>query len=800
MGKLALYFVILCRVVSAQSDAAFFERKIRPVLAEKCWSCHAASAKLSFAGLQLDSKAAVAKGSDAGPIIVAGKPEESRLYQALLYTGQTKMPPTGKVAPEVLADFRKWILEGAFWPEDNSSSSVKTKTTATNHWAWQPVAKVLPPQVQNPAWPLDDLDRFLLARLESKGLRPVADAPKDVWLRRVFLDLTGLPPSPAEQQDFLRDGSYQKVVDRLLASPAFGQRWGRHWLDQTYYADNIEIGRRVPARHAWRYRDYVIDSFNRDIPYPRFILEQLAGDQLTWTRPEERRANLIATGFLALGPWPLVNADKEQLKMDVVDLQVDMIGRSFLGLTMGCSRCHDHKFDPITLKDYYGMAGILASTRTLSGRLNLSVFSNVNSVVLPELPEELTQRAEETRKYWQSLTASRETLAALREKRKPMAKDSEEAKALDKEIAQANQAVKLLEYLPPMPATAHAVQDTDMPADCRINIRGNAHQLGAETPRSAVVIAGQGGKLDIADFTSGRKELATWIGSKENPLTARVMVNRIWHHLFGTGIVPNIDNMGTRAAAPSHPELLDFLATDFVDNGWSVKKLIRRIVLSRAYRLSGDSDKKAIETDPENRLLWRMSRRRLEAETIRDSILAISGKLDSSAGGPALPLQVKGNVNLAEPEFLNEEATLDPSMRFKRSVYLPVLRKSQMPELDLLNLFNFPDTNQITGARQATTIPTQALYLLNGPFVQEQAAALAKLLLSSSSSDKEKIELLVRKVYAREVRNGEVERLLAFATAFAESNPAGGPVEARLEAWKRLCHSLLISNEFLYRS
>jgi hypothetical protein len=408
-----------------------------------------------------------------------------------------------------------------------------------------------------------------------------------------------------------------------------------------------------------------------------------------------------------------------------------MIGRSFLGLTMGCSRCHDHKFDPITLKDYYGMAGILASTRTLSGRLNLSVFSNVNSVVLPELPEELTQRAEETRKYWQSLTASRETLAALREKRKPMAKDSEEAKALDKEIAQANQAVKLLEYLPPMPATAHAVQDTDMPADCRINIRGNAHQLGAETPRSAVVIAGQGGKLDIADFTSGRKELATWIGSKENPLTARVMVNRIWHHLFGTGIVPNIDNMGTRAAAPSHPELLDFLATDFVDNGWSVKKLIRRIVLSRAYRLSGDSDKKAIETDPENRLLWRMSRRRLEAETIRDSILAISGKLDSSAGGPALPLQVKGNVNLAEPEFLNEEATLDPSMRFKRSVYLPVLRKSQMPELDLLNLFNFPDTNQITGARQATTIPTQALYLLNGPFVQEQAAALAKLLLSS---------------------------------------------------------------------
>jgi Protein of unknown function (DUF1553) len=344
------------------------------------------------------------------------------------------------------------------------------------------------------------------------------------------------------------------------------------------------------------------------------------------------------------------------------------------------------------------------------------------------------------------------------------------------------------------------VQDQDMPADCRINVRGNAHQLGAETPRSAVATAGTSPKLDIADFTSGRKELADWIGSKENPLTARVAVNRAWHHLFGAGIVPTIDNFGTRGVAPSHPELLDYLATEFMADGWSLKKLVRRVALSRAYRQSGESNAKAQEVDPENRLLWKMSLRRLEAETIRDAMLAVSGLLDPTAGGPSLPFYVKGNVNLAEPQFLNEETKLDEASRWRRSVYLPALRKSQLPELDMLNLFNFPDTNQITGARMATTIPTQALYLMNAPFVQEQAGALAKLVLAGERSDAERIRLLVRRVYAREAAADEVERLLGYAQRYAERNAGGGRAEARAEAWKRLCHSLLISNEFLYRS
>ncbi|MBM3756375.1 MAG: DUF1549 domain-containing protein [Acidobacteria bacterium] len=372
------------------------------------------------------------------------------------------------------------------------------------------------------------------------------------------------------------------MVDRLLASKAFGVRWARHWLDQTYYADNIEIGRRVPARHAWRYRDYVIDALNRDVPDDRFVTEQLAGDQLEWTSDVERRNNIVATGMLALGPWPLVNADKEQLRMDVVDLQMDMVGRTMLGLTLGCARCHDHKFDPISLDDYYGMAGIFASTRTISGRLSLGVFSNVNSVVLPEHPDEMTARAAETREYWEKLTAAREKLDRLRAERKPLEKDSADAKRLDKEIQETTQIVKLHEYLPVVPPTAHAVQDVDAPADSRVNIRGNAHQLGKKAPRPAIAIVGSH-KLDIADFTSGRLKLAEWIARKKNPLTARVAVNRMWHHLFGAGLVTSIDNFGVRGGKPSHPELLDHLATSFAAEGWSMKKLIRSMVLSRTY-------------------------------------------------------------------------------------------------------------------------------------------------------------------------------------------------------------------------
>lgn len=759
--------LLAAAILTAHADDTFFEKNIRPVLAEKCWSCHSTQAKLVHAGLKLDDK------SSRDSVITPHKPEDSRLYKALLYTGATKMPPTGKLPPETLENFKIWIAGGAPWPA--TTVNIQTAT----HWAWNPIANPPVPPVRNTAWPRNPIDNFILAKLEAQNLQPAPGADPATWLRRVTLDLTGLPPTPAEQDEFATHKSPEKVVDRLLQSEAFGHRWARHWLDQTYYADNIEIGRRVPARHAWRYRDYVIDAINRDIPYSQFVQQQIAGDHLPWTTPAERRANLSALGFLALGPWPLVNADKVQLQMDVVDLQVDMVGRSFLGLTMGCARCHDHKFDPISLKDYYGMAGIFASTRTINGRLGLGVFSNVNTVTLPELPEEMTARAAETTEYWRNLAAARKNLEELKKTEKPD----------PKAVTAADNAVKLLLYLPPTPPTVHAVQDAETPADIRINLRGNAHQLGAETPRSGVALTGKIAQLDIPDYTSGRKELAAWITDKANPLPARVAVNRAWHHLFGAGIVPTIDNFGTRGLPPSHPELLDFLAASFTANNGSLKQLVKQIVLSRTYAQSAAPNPKAQEIDPENRLQWRMSRRRLEGETIRDAILSVTGNLDPHAGGPALPFQIKGNLSLGEPESFIEDVKLDPATRLRRSIFLPVLRKSQAPELDILNLFNFPDTNQITGARQSTTIPTQALYLMNAPWVQEQAAALAERLQANQTTTAEKLRQLVRRVFAREPRNGELAQLEKFLATFPET-----------ESWKRLCHSLLISNEFLYRN
>ena len=759
--------LLAAAITIAHADDTFFEKNIRPVLADKCWSCHSTGAKLVHANLKLDNKAS------RESVIPPNKPEDSRLYKALLYTGPTKMPPTGKLPPETLENFRKWIADGAPWP------ATELAIQTTTHWAWKPITNPAIPAVRNTSWPRNKIDHFLLAKLEAQNLQPNPDANPATWLRRVTLDLTGLPPTPAEQDDFATNKNPEQVVDRLLKSEAYGHRWARHWLDQTYYADSIEIGRRVPARHAWRYRDWVIDAINRDIPYNEFIQQQLAGDHLPWRTPEERRRNLTALGFLALGPWPLVNADKVQLQMDVVDLQVDMVGRSFLGLTMGCARCHDHKFDPISLKDYYGMAGIFASTRTINGRLGLGVFSNVNTVTLPELPEELKARATETTEYWRELDKARKALEALKKTEKPD----------PKEVTAATNAVKLLEYLPPTPPTVHAVQDAETPADIRINLRGNAHQLGTETPRSGVALTGKIAQLDIPDFTSGRKELAAWITAKENPLTARVAVNRAWHHLFGTGIAPTIDNFGTRGLPPSHPELLDYLATEFTTNNGSLKQIIKQIVLSRTYAQSSQPNKKAQEIDPENRLQWRMSRRRLEGETIRDSILSVTGNLDPKANGPALPFQLKGNLSLGEPESFIEDVKLDPATRLRRSIFLPVLRKSQAPELDILNLFNFPDANQITGARQSTTIPTQALYLMNAPWVQEQAAALAERLQSTQTTTPQKLHQLIRRVYAREPNPNEIAQLQAFLETFPET-----------EAWKRLCHSLLISNEFLYRN
>ena len=571
---LILFFfcIVLQAAQPAQKQIEFFESKIRPLLAENCYQCHSAQAKTLFANLHLDSRAGMLTGGDHGPVIVPGDPKVSPLIQAVRQEN-LEMPPTGKLADGQIEALVKWVEMGAPWP-DQAAAAVKITqpeadaTAGRDHWAWQPVRRVSPPAVRNGDWSSHPVDNFILAGLEAKGLSPSADADRYTLLRRIYIDLTGLPPGPAEIEAFVKDDSrdaFEKVVNRLLQSTRFGERWGRHWLDLTGYADNLGKGRLVPAKEAWRYRDYVINAFNNDKPYDRFVQEQVAGDVLDWKNDAQRREQIIATGFLAIGPWALVDADKEQLRMDVVDNQIDTLGRVFLGLTLGCARCHDHKFDPIPTREYYALAGIFRSTKTLGGRES-GVWSKINRVLLPETSAELTKRAAAMEQHEKDLVEAlvpQETIdsekkrlldrqQALEERGADSAEKeriAKEVEEIDKKLQEATHRVQMLEFNKPGPPLAIATEDRDVPEDCRINIRGSPHSLGKVVPRGFLSIASTKPPPRFAERrdlkgryvrSSGRLELAAWLVDPENPLTAKVMVNRIWHHLFGPGLVGTV--------------------------------------------------------------------------------------------------------------------------------------------------------------------------------------------------------------------------------------------------------------------
>lgn len=813
-------FLLTASFLHAQpspEDLRFFETKVRPLLVAQCHGCHSSKSKMAFGGLRMDKRASFFQGGQSGALVVPGKPDESLLLKVIGYSSELKMPPTGKLKPEQIEIFTEWVRMGAPWPEDAELAhdvaevaQKKVRTEVLNHWAWKPVAKPQPPQTKSTSWSDAAIDRFILAKLEEKNLSPSPDADRRTLLRRVYFDLAGLPPTPEEMSAFLKDTSpkaLESVVDRLLASPRFGERWGRHWLDLTYFADNLEIGRKIPAKDAWRYRDYVIHAFNEDKPFTKFITEQIAGDLLPSENDAQRREQVIATGFLALGPWALVAADKEQLRMDVVDMQVDLIGKAFLGLTLGCARCHDHKFDPISHKDYYAMAGILGGTETLHGRID-GIFSDVNRIQLPESAEELRHRAAEIEKFHLKM-------AALKQQQKPLTEEKERLKKampegepkpndplaqVEKQLAKVTKEIALLEYNRPEPPEAFAVRDVDAPANAHINIRGNPHMLGEEVPRSFIQIAMWDKPPALAYRASGRLEMAQWIASEKNPLTARVIANRIWQHLFGAGLVRSVDNLGLRGEMPTHPELLDYLATRFVEQGWSIKKSIREVILSRTYRQSSAFNAAANQVDPENLLRWRMNRRRMEGEIIRDSILSITRTLSQTGGGPTLPLDSTDNLNLGKPVEFRDDAKLPELLLTRRTVYLPVLRKSQHRSVDILNLFDFPDVNQVNGARNVTTIPTQALYLMNSPFYHQQAKLLAARAIEHAVKPEARIQWLMEQVLVRDAREDDQSRGKDFVANFAvELVKTGTPVqEANREAWARYCHALLASNEFLY--
>lgn len=793
---------------AATAEAAFLQ-DVLPVLQEHCFECHSHDAGKIEGGLVLDSRSGWATGGDSGPALVPGEPDQSLLISAIRYDGH-EMPPSGKLPDELIARLERWVADGAHDPrvsEAAQADKMLDPESGRNHWAFQPVDDPPLPSVAHDEWPLADVDRFVLAALEEQGLHPVGDADRYTWLRRVTFDLTGLPPTPDEIRAFESDRSPQAfaaVVDRLLGSRAFGERWARHWLDLVGYADQIGTSNSVFAQFAWRYRDYVIDSLNSDKPFDRFIREQIAGDLLPCETVEEQAGNLTATGFLVLGDIEIVEADKAKLLVDIVDQQVNKVGKAFLAMTLECARCHAHKFDPVTLQDYYGMAGFFHSTSTVF-KTDRGVWSDVNILDLPETETQQTERtaqqaahAAQLQQWQQQLQEVEERKSALdkqledetlaQEQREALTRDRDEASKL---IGSLKRDIQHAEFFTPTVPKVHGVHDVASPSDMRITIRGNPRALGDSVPRGYLSVISDS-QPAIADGESGRRQLADWIADPQNPLTARVAVNRVWQKLFGEGIVRSVDYFGLPGERPSHPELLDHLAARFLSDGWSVKRLIRSLTLSRTYRLSCAHDAANQLVDPDNRLLWRMNRVRLDAEALRDAMLFVSGQLRPSVGGPAMPLEFPENVGGLDPKDVNPPSfrlsRWRPEQEYQRTIYLPVIRSSGQPGPgELRNVFDFPQPSMFTGRRSITAVPTQALFLMNSPVVKRHAAALAERTQAEQADDRQRLELLWLTLLNRPITDSEQDAAAEFLTATGE------------QGWTELCHALLASNEFLMR-
>ncbi|HYG78285.1 MAG TPA: DUF1553 domain-containing protein [Planctomycetota bacterium] len=970
----------------AESDAAsieFFEKKIRPALIEHCYKCHSAKSEKIKGKLRVDNRNALQRGGETGPGIVPGDPEKSLIIEAIVYKNpDLQMPPDNKLPDEMIQDFIAWVKKGAVWPNEKETHAVVEEKKLDydklrkEHWAFQPLKETPPPAVKNAAWPQSPIDNYIAAALEAKNLQPGQRADKRRLLRRVSFDLTGLPPTPEQIDSFINDESpnaFEKVVDRLLASPHFGERWGRHWLDLARYAESAGGGRIVPLNNAWRYREYVINAFNKDKPYDRFIREQLAGDLLPATDFNERGENIVATGFLAIGPKNLDTQDKDLLRMDVVDEQIDTIGKVMLGMTIGCARCHDHKFDPITTREYYALAGIFRSTKTLTP-------GNVSGVVQSGLPldAEMEQKIKEHDKIVAALEQKLHSLrvdvkanAAGKEKPKvdvaappatvvatapappPTGKAADaEKKATDPaslpgivlddsqaniigswikstymgryvgegyihdnnkqkgemivsfaptfaagglyevrvsytsthtradnvpvivQYADGEKTVTVNQRIPPpidnlyvsigtfpfsagndgsvtisntgtnghvivdsvqfisvdpasadtgkavavkpaadkpvagtdpvpaKPATvvrtddqekamldklekeitelkkkapvgpvALAVKDEEQTGDYNVCIRGDVHRLGQPVQRGFLALAPFPSQA-VTSKQSGRIELADWITDPRNPLTSRVMVNRVWHHLFGAGLVRSTDNFGLTGETPSHPELLDYLARQFVAKNWSIKQLVRSIVLSSTYQVSGAARADAAKVDPDNRLLARYNRRRLDVEALRDAMLANSGQLDLTPPTASLL-----RLNYEKPKAN------------RRTVYMPIERET----IDsMLEVFDFADPNLVVGVRNTSILATQALFFMNSPFAVEQSREAAKRLVAEAPAGTARIQ----RAYARALGRPPSAEELKLAENFL-ANANGNSPEATA-AWAQFYQALFACVDFRF--
>ena len=1095
-----LTFSLVCLPAQGRQDdgAEFFEKKVRPLLSEHCYTCHSSTSKPIMGGLNLDQETSFRKGGTRGAPIEPGDPESSLLIKAVKHQDEKlRMPPTGKLSDADIATFSQWIQMGAPWGVAGPSK----QPSGTGFWAFQPPREPSPPQVENTPWVASPIDRFILAALEAKGLRPAPAADKRTLLRRATFDLTGLPPTPTEIRDFLSDESdaaFSKVIDRLLSSPRYGERWGRHWLDVARYADSNGLDENILYRNAFRYRDYVIEAFNKDKPYDQFIQEQLAGDlMLDPGNLDITLERWKATGFLSIGAKMLAEDDPVKMEMDIVDEQLDTAMRAFTGLTVGCARCHDHKFDPISTNEYYGMAGIFKSSKTMENfkvvakwheyvlapkedreRLRLheekikakqkeiSLLTRVENQKLiargrdrvgaylmaagdllefnktrlpPLLPEdgatlpsgwilrpasdfdrgnvnrklekgknnvpekadtedpgripyfaeydfELTSpgnyqvqlleieagkgtadllvnqvlmktgleaienrrpspdsagwsvagvfpmvagkntirlehrqlfpyferlliapnpllgsrpvpktRDQVARQYdvnpvflkqwverlrrsqgavhsvfyrWHSYgtdsslddwtspassvfadfqPASRDDLAnryqalfrtsvkawqtlygEIEETEEKGEED--EARSVQKEeterklddpalealrqvlyeewgpfrppedfkpdypgevletLAQREHELKTLEDTKPELPRAMGVKEGMEVGDLPLHVRGSHWNLGEPVPRGFLSFGLKEKQRLPNSSRSGRLQLAQWLTQKDHPLTSRVMSNRIWRWHFGRGIVASTDNFGKLGDRPSHPQLLDWLSLRFVESGWSVKQMHRLIMLTNTYQMSSKYSSVAAEQDPENRLLWRIKRRRLEAEAIRDAIMMVSGGLTFEMGGSILGIKKEGYVERGKIDY----------DRNRRAVYLPVIRSSMY---DFFRAFDFADPSMLNGNRESSVMAPQALFMMNGSVMLHHSRRWASELLERQDlDDAGRIRRAYEQAFARLPNLSETEQALSFIQQIegALSENEKGPEKRRLRAWQSFCQSLMASNEFVY--
>jgi hypothetical protein len=906
-------------VLSQDAGTEYFEKNVRPLLLKNCSGCH--NPKMKSAGLDLSSVEGIAMGGQSGSLIVKGKAEDSLLFKVVTYDERLKMPPSGKLAATDIKALNTWIQAGA--PGVTTAPAAGGGALQTRKhgrgisdaerkfWAFQPVSNPQPPAVKDTAWVKSPVDSFILAKLESKGLKPASPADRAALLRRVTFGLTGLAPTIQETRDFLTDSSanaLEKVIDRLLASPRYGEHWGRHWLDVARYADSTGNDEDHRYPYAFRYRDYVIESFNKDVPFDHFLREQIAGDLMP-PGPGEKvnRNGIIATGFLALGAKAVAQQDKKKMLVDVYDEQIDVVSKGVLGITMACARCHDHKFDPILTKDYYSWNTIFANTKNFN-KPDQHVASLLYRPLAPEeeyerfvkgrelsdkkLSEMLDLIEDQTSSYTLDLgsrtadymLAARDTMAGrtpaakglqqpvvdkwvsfLKESKtkrsylkdwleatdatapqiaskyqaRYLAKQAEWSKAMVrtrkqrrnrnlamppkiaadddvfffdvhyagpyglKEAERASvwpaakisaiqkldiEVKEILAGMPPEPDMACAVKEgTEGVVAGKVYVRGDYNALGEDAPKGVPeVLTGVLPAPQFAETGSGRLELAGWLTRPENPLTARVFVNRMWYWHFGEGLVRTPDNFGRMGEKPTHPELLDYLAQQFMQNGWSVKKMQKLILLSSAYQMSSLTNDETVAKDQDNSLLSRFPRRRLSVEELRDSMLGLDGTIDLTMGGT-----MQSGFG-TDGENSNDRLSIRPDDVKRRTVYLP-LRRANLP--GLLNLFDFGDATSSASKRPSTTIAPQALFLMNSSFISDRARNLSQQAAANAANPSDRMKSLFLKILGREATASEIDNALSYLNQFQRKFAGKRSPD---DAWLSFSRILLASNEYIY--